>query len=218
MYFIPISLTLTSLYWWENFTNNNLKEKSTSLSRMLDDLERNRTAVCACVSAWKMLLIPTLSILWMLIDYDIASLFQFSNHSGETDPCVDHTQISTINYSWVLAWLVNTSACLLTYFAAKSAGKALLQISSYALPIALTTPLCIALLLGGCGLWHADKCTFQALFSEYFFWKCYDADSLEDVFLDQFLYLAIFWWISQLVIGKRVLKSKLKMADSSRYT
>ena len=57
--------------------------------------------------------------------------------------------------------MIQVTTGLATYVTAKFAAKVRIQELSFALPITLTTPACLALLLFMCGARASDTCFFQ---------------------------------------------------------
>ena len=181
------------------------------------DVRHCRIIIYMISSIWKVGLTFMFFVLWMLIDYDIDAMFDFDGRLSNI-LCIDHLQISAMDSDWVWVWLINLAAGVVTYFAGRSAAKALMQAASYFMPLALTFPVVFLFLVGGCSMWNHDRCRFDSLMPVHSFWRCFDRGQLGDIFLEQWLMLALLWWISQLIIGRRAwIQAPHKLSLTARY-
>ena len=98
---------------------------------------------------------------------------------------------------WIL--LVQLTSSYLTYFAVEFASKVWIQSFSFAFPITLAYPTCIALLVTMCGARASDQCAFENsafYIPNRLFLECPDNGDYFTYFWNSNGWIAIFWFLS----------------------
>ncbi|CAH1785466.1 unnamed protein product [Owenia fusiformis] len=221
---IPVALFLVSIGWWENFIK--LKVSSTGklgnmLSKIKIDIRRCRSKLYAVASLWKIAV--TLGGMMGVIHYDMATngglefhqWFIFGNHEATCKGLsINGTggasvgDIPNMYWLWAAIWLVQFSSSFVCYFAAKTASKLLMQEISVALPLLLSTPLTIILIVLGCEQWKRAPNFLQEFMPAFVFRHCSPLMSFSELFNlargDGMVMVMIGWWLSQLWITRHI--------------
>lgn len=105
--------------------------------------------------------------------------------------------ISSWPYSAVYTFLVQSSASLVCFFAAKFASKTRTQKFGMALPLNLIVPVSLPLLVSFCQLKQSNSCIFHETIPPYLYWYCPEGVGLFNLITKQFGWFWIFWVFSQ---------------------
>ena len=162
---------------------------------LVRDVRQNRLIVYLFTDIAKIGLIFLFYAIWMLKDGEFGAMFNFN--SSDDSSCV-HVED---NLTWIWMWIINAVASLLCYFFARTAAKALLQKSCYFVPVLLSTPVTLFILVMACHSWNTDRCHVLFIPQQYF-WRCFDNNQLGMFFTYQYLGIAVVWFISQIIIGR----------------
>ena len=138
--------------------------------------------------------------------------------TNQTIRFVSEAKLPAMQIDWVWMWLINCTTSLVCYFLSRSAAKIHIQRICYALPLILTTPVLIGMVVGTCEFWNQDPCTYTGNdLNGYLFHKCYESGTALTAFVDQVWYLICFWWLSQVWITVHVWFPKAeKLAKAER--
>ena len=90
-----------------------------------------------------------------------------------------------------------------------------LQGFSYALPINLTIPVTIVILISLCGLKIGNACVFDSTIPGYLFWDCSDGTFLTEILTNQFAWLWLLWLLSQAWIASHIWTPKSERLAST---
>ena len=222
---ILASLFLISVGWWDNYMMGNIKAPGGLLKTLLTikkNIRKSRTKIYLWVSFYKMMLIMVLMTIWMSVDdaYDFGAMWDWStDHCGE-EGSIGFMEMASAKNDWLWVWCINSMVGLAVYFCARSAVKVLIQIPSYAVPLTCVTPVVIVALLGMCSAWNDDVCQFTGGFGppSYMFWSCHGKEELFDMMNEQFLWIVILWWLSQIWISMHVWEPKNeRLAKTDKY-
>jgi hypothetical protein len=69
-------------------------------------------------------------------------------------------QVWQMELDWLWVWLIQVCTALVCYFFIRSAAKIQMQRLTYALPLALTTPVMFVALSVMCSIWNSDQCSY----------------------------------------------------------
>lgn len=207
---IPLSLLLISFGWWENYVDQNTKlgRLGEALVRLKKRTRRSKTKTYMIASVWKMILTFIFTLAFISMDYDVNGLFKFTDDDAECKNTVSHLDLGGLTLDWVWVWLTNLGAGIVSYYCARTAAKTHIQPISFALPLLLSTPLLMGLLIGGCSTWNGNPCKYSDIIPSYLFWQCYPQEKLQWVFWDQFGWLMVLWWLSQIWVTKHIWNPK----------
>ncbi|XP_046481507.1 chitin synthase chs-2-like isoform X1 [Neodiprion pinetum] len=222
LWLTPVALVLVSCRWWENYVSIQSPLGIVRyLGQVKEELKFTRSATYLVVSIWKIaaFVLTTLSILHMK-GTTISNLFTmfgttFNEHNvtvsevqstigGGTIPDLSEvlpdgvTAIVTTNsLTPVYVMLIQILAAYFTYIFGKLACKILMQGFGYALPINLTVPVSISLLLVMCILRNEEPCTFHGFIPDYLFYQSPSLNSLSDFIWSEYAWVWILWLLSQ---------------------
>lgn len=175
MVFVALSPILVSVTWWENFVKQaKFKSKSSdtdgetsALMRLKLNMRRHRVKVGVIVNLWKiiftLIVMPTL-VFGVFCDNGNACIdaFFFQNKIGQlryisnanmTDTRIFYDldklgQKGCISYFPFMISMANILSSVICFKLAKAACKILAQKLCFALPVVLSTPVVIGLILG----------------------------------------------------------------------
>lgn len=74
----------------------------------------------------------------------------------------------------------------------------------FALPLVLSTPVTIGLLIAAYGLRANYTCAFHGFFPDYLFFDVPILDSFEMIISEWYIWLSLFWWLSQIWITSHI--------------
>ncbi len=83
------------------------------------------------------------------------------------------SDIPNLETDWIWVWLIQVSASLLAYMAARIACKTHLQIVGFSLPLLLAPLVTFGLMVAGCEVWNRDPFVFSNIIPTYLYWYCY---------------------------------------------
>ena len=216
-FFIPISLLLVSLGWWENYINQ-FSHLGANLTLRLKELKRNvrrmRARIYLLIAPWKiMLTIGLASAAVSEGDLGCLQLMYFrkaANYSCSrmVSQSLNVTKITSSDFRqpyWIA--LVQISSCFLCFLIARNACKMMLQVTSFAIPLSLSPPLIMAFFIGNCETWRKDQ-FFNWLGEQSLFWTC-DLPQVTSGYLKpavvQFYFpVVIAWWFSYLWVTAHI--------------
>jgi len=221
---VPVAIFLISAGWWENFVDRRspfsaIKE----LGRVKERLKKHRYFTYAFVSAWKIVLFFSSTLLFLhLNSTPVGSLFThftaaFTGHplnitqihnslTSGAEPLPDlsgaqllqeHIEVRSNGTTPIYVLLIQIAASYLAYIFAKFACKIVIQGFSFAFPVILTVPVTVTLLITACGLRNEDTCRFRSTIPDYLYWECPGGEFLNDFISNQHGWIWIVWLLSQ---------------------
>lgn len=164
MVLLPISLTLVSVTWWENFVNKHKPDRNTSCncekgaSNLKMDTHKEKVGVL--VNLWKIIitivLMPCLVYGIFCQSRDTCIKVFFSHHGPAELRYISNASMTDnrnfgkdcISYVPFIVSIVNIFSNLICFKFAKAACKILAQKFCFALPVLLSTPVVIGIILG----------------------------------------------------------------------
>ncbi|KAK6103545.1 Chitin synthase family protein [Brugia pahangi] len=115
----------------------------------------------------------------------------------------DYVELNQYTTSFDALWivLVQAIAVILTYHTSKFACKVMLQRTCFALPVVLSVPATVAVLLAMCRKRYIDACHSTNFLPKELFWRCNTAKNLSEFFLSPltqiwFAILMVQLWIT----------------------
>ena len=192
---IPLSAIFTSVNWWENFIPKGEKE-SRGLRQLKRKFSRGKAKIMCISICWKIVLTLCIMPIIMLspncgkecID------FLFISTTHKNGPSIHNDILNTRftdfrifckNFNWVpfLIAIVHVVMNGVCYKFAKAACKVIGQRLAFGLPLVLTTPIALSLVIGflstvtmsvnGCDfkfpMWDRDVTTIQDHIADYWF-------------------------------------------------
>lgn len=219
---IPIASILISLGWWENYVS----KKSAfpfvrNLAAVKDDLHRSRYFTFIFISCWKVLVIFTgMLFSRYLVDGSVSYLFTqfksaFSVHKilivrdrSDLSILSTHDHNVGIEGEWIemdsnsatpllilTTQIVSTWLC---YVVGKFACKIMIQGFSFALPLSLTVPTTVSILIASCGIHFENSCNLINYLPRYIFWSCPVDPFINDTnFFNLHALMWLLWLLSQ---------------------
>ncbi|XP_054706710.1 chitin synthase chs-2-like [Uloborus diversus] len=232
-----VSLLLTSFAWWENFVNED-SSVFTVLVDIKSDVEESRSFIYLFISLWKMVFTFVTLLTHLAIHDDVKSFFsEFKKHFqvhnvtssiltvgdaiGEDLEIPNHMTISpefippplfsnpTLPLVVTLLHIVGSYVC---YTCGRFVCKICIQVFSYALPVCLTVPLTLCLLITACSMRIQSTCAFAEL-TPYLFWSC--PKDLPTFLFKEGGFVLIFWIVSQVIITIHIWTPKEKRMAST---
>nr|QWX20092.1 chitin synthase 2 [Henosepilachna vigintioctopunctata] len=218
---IPISAILISFGWWENYVDENA---SFPIIRALATKRRvfqNRTYFLYLIVSVTNCLIffTTALVIFWVQQNDISFLF---NNFGAifSDRSINVTEVKTLvedlsefglddtfkpitgtvlTSVWtpITVILVNIFSSYICYTSVKFASKISIQEFSFALPINLTIPLLLCILIGITGDYLEDECKLIGIFPSYIFFKTPPIQHLKEFLTSQYSWAWLMWLLSQ---------------------
>ena len=168
MMFVALSPILVSLTWWENFVkvaNSRITESENSnivpswLMRLQLDMEHNRAQIGCLVNLYKIVIVLLVMPIFMFGifcengDACIKTLF-FQQSTGKLSYIGNATMTTSLNNHQdcisgfpLLMSVVNIISSMICFKLAKTACKVLAQQQCFVLPILLSTPVVIGIIL-----------------------------------------------------------------------
>ncbi|CAH1803046.1 unnamed protein product [Owenia fusiformis] len=213
---IPLSLLLISCGWWETFVHvrytymGKLGELLVSVKK---NARRSRSKLYAVVSIWKILLTICGMMVTMNFDMrDSAGLgfnewFFFPNHENKCPGIanggeeVGSNDIPDIIWIWAVIWTIQFLSSSFSYIFAKFGAKTLIQDIAVALPLLLSTPLTICIMVLGCE--PNQRAALAGVLPNHVFWQC-TSWSFDEPTTYLFIPLAIICWLGQLWVTRHV--------------
>nr|XP_022916175.1 uncharacterized protein LOC111426060 [Onthophagus taurus] len=240
MWFIPVAAILISIAWWENYalaTTSWLFIKNLTNTNKKFTLERYFTYTI--VSLWKCLafFITMVVITTLKDEFPVQQLFDlfpeaFSPHYinvtevpnflrngtlGEAIASGSYQLIESSHLTPVWIFLISMSFTYLSYIFGKFACKTHLHQFSYAVPINLTIPVAVSIIIIMCGKYNTDPCSFYSTIPLYLFFNSPEPSEIQDFIQNDYPYLWLFWIISQAWITAHIWVPKCeKMAKTER--
>lgn len=216
-YFIPISLVLISIGWWENYINQ-FSHLGTTVTNRLKELKRNvrrmRARIYLLIAPWKVVL--TIGLVSAAVsegDLGCLKLMYFreaGNYSCSrmVSERLNATKVFYPDFRhpyWIA--LAQISSCFLCFLTARNACKMMLQVTSFAIPLSLSPPLIMAFFIGNCEAWRKDQ-LFNWIGSKVLFWTCdlpgVSSGYLKPAVLQFYFPIVIAWWFSYLWVTAHI--------------
>ncbi|CAG7824713.1 unnamed protein product [Allacma fusca] len=224
---LPLSATLISFGWWENYVS---KHSKVGIIRTLAEIRKNvvvtRYHSYIYISITKMLVfLATMCLsVWIIGDdpYDYFNGFnaafgpRFLNATeigqtiaqGVLQDQATPSISQTIIHQNILPFEVDPNAAIngfliqfcvayACYFTARFACKICIQGFSFSFPLSLSVPVSVAFLVGMCGLRSENVCFAKNMFPGYLFWTCPKGDFAKDFLDDQSSWVWILLLLSQ---------------------
>ncbi|XP_036368106.1 chitin synthase chs-2-like [Octopus sinensis] len=218
--YMPVSLFLISLNWWENYIGKVtwLGERATQkLLKLKRHVRTMHSYIYFVIGIWKCALTIGLVSL-MVSETDMGCLKLLYFQKTDAVPCqmisYQTTNVTSITYKnddgsngpfWVA--LIQVASCLVCYIIARNACKVMLQVTSFSVPLVLSSPLTIAFFLGNCELWHKNN-DFTWFDPKVMFWTCDVPNNSFSYTLhlinDYYLPIVLAWWLSFLWITSHI--------------
>ena len=228
MWPITVSLPLISVAWWENYvdTDTSLGAVGRFLLRMKRRVARTRSKTYIVAHLWKIPLTFALMIgcLVGLHGYSVRQLFDFSVSDvtcrnalpGARDVRLE--DYAQLNRDWLMASLIQITASLLCYLAARAACKVRIQYIGFSIPLVLAPLATFGLLVGGCEVWNDNPLYFAHRLPTYLFWRCHDKDELGQIAIKDSIWVIALWWLSEVFITRHIWFPKVeRLAKTSKY-
>lgn len=220
---LPLSLILISCGYWENYIDLSAYEgKEDGEVGWLICLRRgfdvgDGTKLRMITSLWKMLCTFGMTMGFIMVHpemHDFSMLFDWNTQkycANRISPDV----LQGIDMDWVYVWLINSACAFVSYFAARTAAKILVQLWCYALPLFLATPSVMLLLGLGCNAWNKDPCSFLPELPSHVFFRCHEKGV--DSWTENQIWLILLWVPSQFVLTWHVWRQRNeRLARSDR--
>jgi chitin synthase len=102
--------------------------------------------------------------------------------------------------SQTVIWIVlgvHVASSYLCYIFGKFACKVHIQVFSFSLPINLTVPITISMLIVLCGLRETDVCVYHGFLPDYVFFRMPQPNFFFTYIYKQFAWIWVFWLFSQ---------------------
>lgn len=187
------------------------------LAHIKDSLYESRYKLYIFIAPYKILLFVTGCV--MLSRNGFADFFShfaagFGNHTIRieevkpilSDKLPDFSEITSDLFSgdifanvnaiwWVL--LTHVASSYICYIFGKFACKIHIQTFSFSLPINLTVPLTICILIILCGLREANICVYHDILPDYMFFHMPPVHFMFSYIFKQFAWIWVFWLLSQ---------------------
>lgn len=225
---LPVAIAFISVGWWENFF---LTTKDSAMSKFLQRLRTTRHYTFMYVSLWKILvLFCTMLAIYFYEFNSVAGLFDLFTASFSPRE-IDVTIVKAYNDSripsldaltledrvpmpasynsalWVL--LIHVLGSYFAYITGKFACRILIQGIGYALPVSITVPILITLLITLCGLRNGDPCYFKGSIPDYLFFRSPDYYLLDDFLVKEYSWIWLLWLLSQTWIALHIWMPKV---------
>ena len=184
---VPFGLLFTSLLWWENFINNDMKLGKNIIPilhwKKVLEVQRQKTAMISSIFKIGILLIFS----YVFNEGFHLDLITF----GSTDV---GEKLTVMNYAPLV---LNITSGIIGYFIASLACKLRMQKFGFSLPLLLATPVTIIILVCQC---HLDF-----LNSKSYFWLCPDGIKTETVNASYWQFMLCFAvWLSQMITAGHI--------------
>jgi len=219
---LPIALLFISCGWWENFfTATEIPDKK-DITKFFRELKASRYYTLLFVSVWKIVCFFFTMLLATYIQYDgtnsVYNLFNmFFKTFSERNISVIHANLSSqsvnepenphatpLSAVWVL--LIHILGSYVCYITGKFACRILIQGIGFALPVTITVPVVVSLLITFCGLRHSDPCYFKGVIPDHLFFVSPNFNNLEELLLTEHAWVWLFWLLSQAWISLHIWK------------
>ncbi|ESO98138.1 hypothetical protein LOTGIDRAFT_143023 [Lottia gigantea] len=209
---LPISLFLISISWWDNFVTTS-KENDTQLngcmSSVKDSLEECKIRTTFITSAWKIFLTIGLPALCFSYEHvECLETFFFTKRQYAKD-CSVFTNIelrdsrppiigvpvteSCHNMLPLLVACLNILSSVICYKTGKSACKIMAQVPCFTVPVMLSGPLCVAIII--------STYTFPEEITRFFGCTLPWVHIGDSAISDFLLHFTLKWWIPIGLLG-----------------
>ncbi|XP_042909493.1 chitin synthase chs-2 [Parasteatoda tepidariorum] len=235
---IPISVTLVSARWWENYVDKNSPFSFLrKLSSIKEDLRKSRYFISIFLSLWKMIVIFCAMFGFLHLTMDDATFIfrgftaSFRSHPimvqqlrlplqvlsdiPTASPLDEQVFLMSSALTPIYVALIQVAASLMCYVFGKFACKICIQGFSFAFPINLTIPVCISMLIASCGVRTEDVCFFEAVLPKYLFWTCPQGNFFQDFVSSQYAWIWLLWLLSQIWITVHIWTPKCERLAST---
>lgn len=213
---LPIALLLISCGWWENFIADTEIPDKKATTKFFRELKDSRYYTLMFVSLWKIacffltMLLATYIVeissdsdsvsVQNLFDEFVTSFSQRSiNVTTNSTPILKqlvHDKEETISSSALWVLLIHALGSYICYITGKFACRILIQGIGFALPVTITVPVVVSLLITFCGLRQSDPCYFSGIIPDYLFFTSPGLSDLE--FLsEKHAWVWLLWLLSQ---------------------
>ncbi|KAK4004959.1 hypothetical protein OUZ56_006685 [Daphnia magna] len=224
VWILPFSLLFTSFGWWENYVDKDSPFVVIKyLGGIKENMKRTRYFSYMFLTIWKtaIFFICMLCIDWIfvgsvnhLFDYFYVSFHEHpynvteiklpdqatrltSSVAGSTGTAAQTETLIAWPYTASYVFCIQAGTALACFLAGKFACKIRIQGVGFALPINLTVPTTITLLITFCGLKMGNACYFSDVIPPHLFFECPDGGYLLDTLTNQHAWAWVFWIISQ---------------------
>jgi len=220
---LPLALLFISCGWWENFfTSTKIKAMKTFIKELKD----SRYYTLLFVTVWKIACFFLTMLLVTYINHNsdesddpVGNLFgmfgaSFSqrniNVTEVRPPAVTSNQQSVpfdveatpSSALWVL--LIHAAGSYVCYVTGKFACRILIQGIGFALPVTITVPVVVSLLITLCGLRESDPCYFRGTIPDYLFFTSPNFNDLERLLTQEHAWVWLLWLLSQAWISLHI--------------
>jgi chitin synthase len=227
---LPLSLLLISCGWWENFITTT---KIQAMQKFLRELKDSRYYTLLFVSLWKIACFFLIMLLATYINYEsadsVGNLFSmFGASFSQRDISVTEVQteavtgqantphsVQAISSSALWVLLIHALASYICYITGKFACRILIQGIGFALPVTVTVPVVVSLLITFCGLRQGDPCYFRGTIPDYLFFLSPDFNERERWFSTGHVWVWLFWLLSQGWISQHIWKPNVNRLMST---
>ena len=204
--FIPVSLILMSLTYWENFVeiDSRLGTLGHHLLQMKKSILLARTKIYVVVSLLKIILTFILLLMFYpLSGGEVGDLFTRANFEITIGK---HNQIPL---DWVWTFLVQLLSGFVCYLCAKITCQVQMQRIGFSLPLSMATPVTFIVLIITCSVQRGDHVGELCL--------GVDADVIRGLFVQKALWVGILMWLSQMWITSYIWTPKAeRMAKADK--
>ncbi|PSN55453.1 hypothetical protein C0J52_05692 [Blattella germanica] len=194
LWMLPVATVCISCGWWENFY---VTRHHSTMDKFLKRLQNTRYYSFMFLSLWKMLCMFVTMIVVFNIEYgDVYRLFDlFGTTYSQRDIIVQ--EVVSYNSSGLPNIEDGVDRNLNRNIARKFACKILIQSIGYALPVNLTVPISISLLITMCGLRNGDPCYFSNIIPDYLFFISPPYYEMEQYLTVEHAWIWLLWLFSQ---------------------
>ncbi|XP_055379056.1 chitin synthase chs-2 [Condylostylus longicornis] len=217
------ALILISFRWWENYCAG---LPSSSFLRYLVEIRQQliecRPYIYLFVAPFKIIFFAIASLLldgqnfksyfeyflsgWYQHDIIIKNKIPLFTDQNTTDSEFEKIKSEPMAHIWI--FIIHIFTSYLCYITAKFACKIKIQEFSFALPLTLAGPFSLGLLLSLSGIREMDVCVFHNYFPDYLAFRGIPIYNVWNYILDEYIYVWVIWWISQLWITRHIWKPK----------
>lgn len=225
IWLIPLSITLISFRWWENFLANSIcggKMQFDTLSKFREQLEKSRYYTYLFVAPWKIIVffiagfwisgIPFRDFFYSFTDgwkphsIDVFEVLPLYN---ETNP-VEKLTLRTTSTPNVVLWvfIFHSVSSWIVYVFSKFAAKVYIQSFSMAFPLNLTVPATVGVLAAICLVRAENVCAFHGVFPDFLFFNDPPLYYFGEFVINDYAWVWLFWLCSQAWITKYLWNQK----------
>uniref|UniRef100_A0A915IW56 Transmembrane protein n=1 Tax=Romanomermis culicivorax TaxID=13658 RepID=A0A915IW56_ROMCU len=221
---IPVALVLTSLLWWENFVSRaSMSGILSNLGRFKDRLRRCRyklmliSVPCKCLASLVCMCVFGIRTHSSFHLFDLNNPFEIYS-MNKTGPNVDLVKLAKSEQSNHAMWLC-ISFLLFSWVCfelAKFACKVKMDWFSVAMPLVLSMPVALTVLVSFCEEKRQQSCYRVPWIDEKLFWFCgYGRNVSDGLLLEHMGWIWPFWFFSYLWVVSHVFTQKIGRLNRS---